>query len=145
MFGVLSVPLVSTAVYHRDKRAPWWLAAVASRLVVVGFLFPRIRPDIVTGAANRALSIVAVFVTAFLVHHERLVCEQLAEQTARAATADRVKAQLFNNLSHALRTPLSAITSASPICCFPRNGLTSKRRAGEFTPRGSSAALGRPE
>jgi signal transduction histidine kinase len=38
-----------------------------------------------------------------------LVREQLAEQTVRAATADRVKAQLFNNLSHELRTPLSAI------------------------------------
>jgi hypothetical protein len=144
-FGVFSIPLISTAVYHRDKPAPWWLAAVASTLVVVGFFFPRISPDIVTAAANRALSIVAIFVTAFLVHHERLVCEQLTEQTVRAATADRGKAQLSNNLSPELRTPLSAITSASPICCFPTSGLTSKRRSGEFTPRGSSAALGRPE
>jgi len=106
---VFYIPLVSTAVYHRDPRAPWWLAVLASTLVLIGFFIPSIDPDLVTGVINRLLSIVAIFITAYLLHNERLIRDQLAEQTAHAASADLAKSRLFNNLSHELRTPLSAI------------------------------------
>ncbi len=108
-FGVFYIPLVSTAVYHRDPRAAWGLAALASVMVVVGFFLPEVNPDIVVGVTNRGLSIAAIFTTAFLIRHERKIRERLAEQTVRAEVADRVKMQLFTNLSHELRTPLSAI------------------------------------
>jgi signal transduction histidine kinase len=108
-FGVCYIPLVCTAMFHRDPRAVWWLAALASVLVVVGFFVSAVDPDIVAGASDRGLSIAAIFATAFLVHHERKARERLVEQTIRANAAERVKMQLFTNLSHELRTPLSAI------------------------------------
>ena len=108
-FGVCYIPFVCTAMFHRDPRAVWWLAALASVLVVVGFFVPAVDPDIVAGASDRGLSIAAIFATAFLVHHERKARERLIEQTIRANAAERVKMQLFTNLSHELRTPLSAI------------------------------------
>jgi signal transduction histidine kinase len=108
-FGVFYIPLVSTAVYHRDRRAPWLLAALASTMVIVGFFSPATNPDMVTSVVNRALSIAAILVTAYLIHHERQIRERLGEQTARAEAADHAKTRLFNNLSHELRTPLSAI------------------------------------
>ena len=108
-FGLFYMPLVSTAVYHQDPRAPWWLACLATAMVAIGYFFPSINPDIVAGILNRVLSIAAIFVTAYLVHHERAIRDRLAEQTARAEAADQAKTQLFNNLSHELRTPLSAV------------------------------------
>jgi signal transduction histidine kinase len=108
-FGVFYIPLVSTAIYHRDTRAPWLLATMASTMVVIGFFVPRINLEISTSLVNRALSIAAILVTAYLIHHERQIRERLSEQTARAEAADQAKTRLFNNLSHELRTPLSVI------------------------------------
>jgi signal transduction histidine kinase len=108
-FGVFYIPLVSTAVYHRDPRAAWWLALLASSLVLIGFFIPHIDPDLANGAINRLLSVAAIFIMACLLHNERWVRDQLAMQTTRAASADLAKSRLFNNLSHELRTPLSAI------------------------------------
>jgi signal transduction histidine kinase len=108
-FGVFYIPLVSTALFHRDPMAAWWLAALATALVVVGFFIPNVGIDVSTSLTDRALSIAAILATAYLIHHERRVRDRLAEQTARAEAADRAKTQIFNNLSHELRTPLAAI------------------------------------
>src|SRR5262245_65673 len=108
-FGVFYIPLVSTAVFHRDRRAPWALAGVACALVVIGFFIPSIGDDLVVSLVNRGLSIAAILITAYLVRHEREIREQLDEQRSRADAADRMRARLFNNLSHELRTPLAAI------------------------------------
>lgn len=108
-FGVFYIPLVCTAVYHRSRLAPWWLAGLASALVAVGFFLPTISADITASAANRALSIAAILITAYLLQHERRVGERLAAETVRAEAADRFRSRLFNNLSHELRTPLAAI------------------------------------
>jgi signal transduction histidine kinase len=108
-FGVFYIPLLATAVFHRDPRATWWLAGLASALVVIGFFTPSICPDLVTSLINRGLSLAAIFTTAYLLHHDRDVRDKLKEQTARAETADRIRERLLNNLSHELRTPLAAI------------------------------------
>lgn len=108
-FGVLYIPLVSTAVYYRNTRAPWWLATLATAMVVIGYFLPSINPDIFTALANRLLSVIAIFLTAYLIRNERRIRDKLAEQTVRAEAADRAKTELFNNLSHELRTPLAAI------------------------------------
>jgi signal transduction histidine kinase len=108
-YGVFYIPLVSTAVYYRNPSAPWLLATLATAMVIVGFFLPLMDPDIFTALTNRILSVAAIFMTAYLIHQERLMRAQLARQTTRAEAADRAKAQLFNNLSHELRTPLSAI------------------------------------
>ena len=108
-FGVFYIPLVSTAVYYRNTWAPWWLATLATAMVAIGYFLPSINPDLFTALANRVLSVVAIFLTAYLIRNERRIRDQLAEQTARAEAADRAKTLLFNNLSHELRTPLSAI------------------------------------
>jgi signal transduction histidine kinase len=109
VFGVFYIPLVATAVYHRDPAVVWWLAALACAMVGVGFFVPAVGSELGTGLVNRVLSVGAILVTAYLIHHERLIHERLAEQTVRAEAADRAKSELFNNLSHELRTPLSAI------------------------------------
>jgi two-component system cell cycle sensor histidine kinase PleC len=106
---VFYIPLVATAVYHRDPRAAWWLALLASVMVVIGFFVPKIGPDMAYSLADRGLSIAAIVITAYLVHHGRHARERLAEQTARAEAADNSRVHLFNNLSHELRTPLTAI------------------------------------
>lgn len=108
-FGVFYIPLVATAVFRRNRRAVWWLAALASVLVVTGFFSPGVSSDVVAGVGNRVLSIAAIFATAFLIHHERKIRDRLADQTRRADAAERAKMQLFTNLSHELRTPLSAV------------------------------------
>ncbi|MEJ0016115.1 MAG: HAMP domain-containing sensor histidine kinase [Acetobacteraceae bacterium] len=108
-FGVFYIPLVATAVGHKDRRAPWILACIATALVSVGFFTPRITSDIAPALLNRLLSIAAIFTTAYLIHHERHVREQLDLQVSRAEAADQVRVRLFNNLSHELRTPLAAI------------------------------------
>jgi two-component system cell cycle sensor histidine kinase PleC len=109
VFGVFYIPLVATAVYHRDPLSVWWLAGLASALITVGFFLPSVSADTTSSVINRALSIAAILITACLVHHERQMRERLAEQTARAEVADSAKTEVFNNLSHELRTPLSAI------------------------------------
>ncbi len=60
-------------------------------MVVAGFFLPSINPDITGGVTNRALSIVAIFITACLLHHEGQIRVRLAEQTMRAEAADQVK------------------------------------------------------
>lgn len=108
-FGVLYIPLVATAVFHRNPMAVWWLAAIASAMVIAGFVIPGGNPDFAGSLANRGLSIIAILVTAHLIRHERFIRDQLAQQTSRAESADRSKTEVFNNLSHELRTPLAAI------------------------------------
>jgi signal transduction histidine kinase len=78
---------------------------------------------------NSGLSIGAILVTAYLIHHERQIRERLAEQTARAEAADRAKTELFNNLSHELRTPLSAILGFAEL-------LTPAARPDQLAPLG---------
>jgi signal transduction histidine kinase len=108
-FGVLYIPLVGTAVFHRDPIAAWWLAAIATTLVVIGFFSPGLDTAVVAALTNRLLSIAAIMITAYLIYHEGLIRARLAVQTARAEAADRAKSQLFNNLTHEVRTPLAAI------------------------------------
>ncbi len=109
VFGVFYIPLVATAVYYRDPAVVWWLAALACAMVAVGFFLPASGREFGTGLVNRVLSVAAILMTAYLIHHERRIYKRLVEQTARAEAADRAKSELFNNLSHELRTPLSAI------------------------------------
>ncbi len=114
-FGVFYIPLVGTAIYHRDPRAVWWLAGIATVMVVIGSVIPQINPDVVDVVANRALSIAAIVATAGLIRHERSMRDQLVEQTRRAQAADRAKRQLFANLSHELRTPLATILGFADV------------------------------
>ena len=108
-FGVFYIPLVGTAVFHRDPTAAWWLAAIATTLVIIGFVVPGLDTELIAGLTNRMLSIVAILITAYLIHHEGQIRARLAAQTERAEAADRAKTQLFNNLTHEVRTPLAAI------------------------------------
>ena len=108
-FGVFYIPLVGRAVFHRDPTAAWWLAAIATTLVIIGFAVPGLDTELIAGLTNRMLSIVAILITAYLIHHEGQIRARLAAQTERAEAADRAKTQLFNNLTHEVRTPLAAI------------------------------------
>jgi signal transduction histidine kinase len=105
-FGVFYVPLVATAVFHRDKRAVWVLSAMACSMVVLGTFIPGIAPDLRGLIGNRALSICAVLATAMFVRHARLVQDRLAEQTSRAEAAERIKTEVLTNLSQEIRAPL---------------------------------------
>ena len=105
-FGVFYVPLVATAVFHRDKRAVWILTSIACAMVIVGGVFPSIAPDLKGLIANRALSICAVLATAMFVWHARSIQDRLAEQTGRAEAAERIKTEVLTNLSQEIRAPL---------------------------------------
>ena len=129
VFGVFYVPLVATAVYHRDPTSVWWLAGAACVLVVAGYFWPFVGADATSSVINRALSIGAILITACLIHHERQIRERLAEQTIRAEAADRAKTEVFNNLSHELRTPLAAVLGFVEL-------LTPNARSDQFAPLG---------
>jgi signal transduction histidine kinase len=105
-FGVFYVPLVATAVFHRDRRAVWILTAISCAMVIVGMFVPSIAADVEGLVWNRALSICAILATAMFVWHARLVQDQLAEQTRRAEAAERIKTEVLTNLSQEIRAPL---------------------------------------
>jgi signal transduction histidine kinase len=135
-FGVFYIPLVGTAVFHRSPKAVWWLAALASAMVVVGFLAPWVSEDVVTSLANRFLSVAAILITAYLIHHEHRIRDRLAEQTERAESADRAKTQIFNNLTHEVRTPLMSILGFADL-------LIAKARADQRIPLSHIQSSGR--
>ena len=108
-FGLFYLPLICTAVFHRDPRSVWWLALVAISLIVGGFFFPVINPDQSVALTNRTLSIVAVIVTATLVHHARDIQDRLAAQTQRAEAAERMKTAILSTLSDEIRQPLHGL------------------------------------
>ncbi len=107
-FGVVYIPLVCTAIFYRDPRHAWWLAAIAIAMVVLGWCFPVVDFGI-SSLVDRLLSIVAILTTAALVHLARNMQDRLERQTLRAQAADRTKTQILANFSHELRTPLNAI------------------------------------
>ena len=105
-FGVFYAPLIVTGVLYRDKRAVWYLTAIACVMVVVGSVLPVIAVDVEELVANRALSILALLATAAFTWHARNVQDRLAEQTSRAAAAERIKSEVLTNLSQEIRAPL---------------------------------------
>jgi signal transduction histidine kinase len=105
-FGVFYVPLVATAVFHRDKRAVWVLTAIACAMVIAGTFIPSLAPDLRALVWNRALSICAIFATAMFVRHARSIQDQLTEQTSRAEAAERIKTEVLSKLSEEIRAPL---------------------------------------
>jgi signal transduction histidine kinase len=114
-FGILYIPLVCTAVLHRDARVVWWLAAFASVLVVIGYFYPDVAPHAQRAISIRALSIVAIFITAALVRYARDIQDQLTRQTTRAEAAERVKTKVFMTLSEEMRTPLHTMVGLSEV------------------------------
>lgn len=108
-YGIAYVPLICTAVFHRNPRAVWILAGIANVMVVLGYFFPVVNRDVLNSIGNRTLSVFAILVTAALVRYARDVQDRLAEQTSRAEAAERLKTEVFTNLSREIRTPLHAI------------------------------------
>jgi signal transduction histidine kinase len=108
-FGVFYAPLIVTAVFYRDKRAVWVLTGIACLMVMVGSYFPTLAVDVKELIENRALSILALIATAAFTWHARTVQERLAEQTARAEAAERIKTEVLTNLSQEIRAPLYAM------------------------------------
>ncbi len=108
-FGVFYIPLVATAVFHRNKHAVWVLTAIACVMVVVGAFVPSIAADLRGLIWNRALSLCAVLATAMFVWHARSIQDQLLEQTDRAEAAERIKAEVLTNLSEEIRAPLHSM------------------------------------
>ena len=107
-YGVLYVPLVCTAVFFRNPHCVWWLAAIASAMIVLGSMFPVMDVSAIM-VVHRLLSIAAILTSAVLVRLARTMRDLLERQTLGAQAADRLKTQIFANLSHELRTPLNAI------------------------------------
>jgi len=107
-FGVFYLPLVCTAVFYRDPRWAWWLAAGAIGMVLLGQALPVADLDL-QSLANRGLSIAAILATAALVRYARTTHDLLARETQRAQSADRLKTQIFSGLGDALQAPAAAI------------------------------------
>jgi len=114
-FGLFYIPLICTAVFHRNPRSAWWLASIAAILVTLGFFFPEMNPDRMTAVGNRLLSIVGIFITATLVRHARMIQEQLAEQTRRAEEGEQLKTEIFTVLSEEIRKPLHALVGLCSV------------------------------
>ena len=114
-FGVFYIPLVCTAVLHRNPRSVWWLAGLAIAMIVVGMFVPEVNPDLFELIGNRVLSVIAILMTAALVSHAWRIRGSLAEQTRRAEAAERIKTQIFTNLGYDLRSPLHAIIGLTQL------------------------------
>jgi signal transduction histidine kinase len=114
-FGVFYIPMVCTAVLHRNRRSVWWLACLAIVMVVVGTFIPDLHPSLYDLIGNRMLSIVAILATAGLVSHAWQVQKSLAGQTKRAEAAERLKTEIFTNLGYDLRAPLHAIIGLTQL------------------------------
>jgi signal transduction histidine kinase len=108
-YGIIYVPLVATAVFHRSRSGLWILTGLTCLLVVVGAFVPLVNPDLPDLIGNRILSILAILATAAFVHHARVSQDRLAAQTRRAEAAERIKSEVLTNLSHEMRTPLHAL------------------------------------
>ncbi len=109
VYGVAYLPLICTAVFHRRPSAVWWLAALTSLLVVIGYFLPAVSSDVLDSVLNRVLSLIAILVTAALVRYARSIQDRLAEQTARAEAGERIKADVVDHLADEIRTPLHGI------------------------------------
>jgi signal transduction histidine kinase len=105
-FGVFYMPLVATAVFHRDRHVVWLLTALACLLVVIGSFFPLIPNRVWDLVENRALSICAILVTGAFVSRAQTMQDQLAAQTAQAEASERMRMEVLTNLSEEIRAPL---------------------------------------
>jgi len=105
-FGVFYMPLVATAVFFRDRRTVWWLAALGCALNIVGAFFPYLVHNVILLVENRVLSCAAIVATAVFVARARTIQAQLEAQTARAESAERMKSDVLTNLSQEIRAPL---------------------------------------
>ncbi len=114
-FGVVYIPLICTAVFHKNPRGVWYLACLATAMVVVGFFLPVVAPHVGHGVFVRAISVMAIFITAALVRHARTIREKLAAQTKRAEAAERIKSEVFTTLSQELRNPLQSLVGLSAV------------------------------
>lgn len=110
--GVFYLPLVCTATFFRDPRWPWWLAAGAIVMVLLGSVFPVLDLSIVP-LVNAGLSVGAILATAVLLRQGRCTQDRLAQQTQGAQAADRLKTQILASLSDELRAPAEAIVALS--------------------------------
>ncbi len=108
-FGVFYAPLIATAVFHRDRHAVWVLTAVACAMNIIGAFFPTVDKDVYNLIGNRTLSTLALLATAAFTWHARNIQEQLAEQTRRAESAERLKTEVLDNLSQEIRAPLHSM------------------------------------
>lgn len=108
-YGVFYIPLVATALLHRERQGLWVLVALACILVLLGVFFPLIAPDLPDLIGNRILSILAILTTAAFVHHARRTQERLRDERRRAEAAERVKTEVFTNLSQEMRNPVQAL------------------------------------
>ena len=105
-FGVFYMPLVATAVFHRDRGAVWVLTAIACVLVIIGSFLPHIAQNVDELVVNRVLSICAILITAAFVWRARLIQDRLEEQTAQAEASERIRGEVLTNLSNEIRAPL---------------------------------------
>jgi signal transduction histidine kinase len=114
-YGIFYLPMVGTAVFYRDPRMVWVLAATAGAMVCVGYFLPVVSESAVESAINRVASLVAIAVTAGLLRYARKIQDALATQTLRAERGDQAKARLLTNLSRELVTPLNSIIGFSEM------------------------------
>ena len=105
-FGVFYTPLVATALFNKDRRTVWALAALACVLNIVGAFLPHIAHDVHNLVLNRMLSLVAIIATAIFVWRACAVQDQLAMQTSRAEAAEQMMSDILTNLSQEIRAPL---------------------------------------
>jgi signal transduction histidine kinase len=126
-YGMFYVPLVCTAVFHRRSAALWWLTSISCGMVIVGAFLPGVSTDLSDLIGNRIISLIVVLATAIFIRHARKVQEQLAEQTKRVEAAERVKTEVFTNLSQEIRTPLHSMVGLLEIMmanCRPDQRLS---------------------
>ncbi|HXT78918.1 MAG TPA: HAMP domain-containing sensor histidine kinase [Acetobacteraceae bacterium] len=114
-FGVFYVPLVCTALIHRNRNSVWYLAAVACGMVIAGAFFPAVNVDLRDLIVNRILSVAAVLAAAGFVWHARDIQDQLSRQTRRAEAAEHIQREVFANLSNDIRTPLHAMLGLTQL------------------------------
>jgi PAS domain S-box-containing protein len=82
--GVTYMALVVLGAWTEDRRVVFALAATATALIMLGFYFPQESGPLMVAMADRALALVAVWVTALVIFERRSVQHSLAESESRS-------------------------------------------------------------
>jgi C4-dicarboxylate-specific signal transduction histidine kinase len=113
--GVPYVAVVLLALWSPDPRLPLRAAAGCSVLTVLGFSLSPHGGELWVVLANRALALLAIWVTAGLCVRWRRAERRMSQQQERLERASRVNAmgEMASGIAHELNQPLSAILNYS--------------------------------
>ena len=114
--GFAYVSVIALTFFVRYRRLYFSYAAVASVLIVVGCFYPLPTPaEALVFFANRLLAVVALWLTAAVIHYRTCAEAALIKTLETAELVSKAKSRFLASMSHELRAPLTGILGFSEI------------------------------